>query len=230
MDADYSVEVVVRKRPVREGEADSVECPGRQVLVHEEKVKVDLTRYMHTHDFSYDASYGEDDDTEVLYQQSVAHLVANVFEGGTSTCFCFGQTASGKTFTLFGAGGGQYAADRSIEDLDPAEGGVYLLAAQEIFARAAACGAWVALSMYEIYGQKLHDLLDERKELTALEDGNGVLQLVGLTQHRCVGDGGREGGRSGRLGDVVARRRVRWFAAVAISLPAVPPIPSPLLN
>eukprot|EP00615_Pteridomonas_danica_P012463 CAMPEP_0114335598 /NCGR_PEP_ID=MMETSP0101-20121206/5156_1 /TAXON_ID=38822 ORGANISM="Pteridomonas danica, Strain PT" /NCGR_SAMPLE_ID=MMETSP0101 /ASSEMBLY_ACC=CAM_ASM_000211 /LENGTH=338 /DNA_ID=CAMNT_0001467259 /DNA_START=915 /DNA_END=1932 /DNA_ORIENTATION=- len=31
----------------------------------------------------------------------------------------------------------------------------------------------------------MYDLLNERSELTALEDGNGVLQLVGLTQHAC---------------------------------------------
>jgi hypothetical protein len=48
--------------------------------------------------------------------------VVNFFGGGTSTCFCFGQTASGKTFTLFGAEGGKgEAADgdgvvRAVKD------------------------------------------------------------------------------------------------------------------
>lgn len=41
--------------------------------------------------------------------------------------------------------------------------------------------------MFEIYGQKVRDLLANSKELSALEDGNGVLQLVGLTATRCEG-------------------------------------------
>jgi hypothetical protein len=43
----------------------------------------------------------------------------------------------------------------------------------------------VTLSMYEIKGQKLFDLLNKKEELRALEDERGVLQLVGLTQHEC---------------------------------------------
>lgn len=39
--------------------------------------------------------------------------------------------------------------------------------------------------MYEIYGSKLFDLLDKRNEITPLEDGKGVLQLVGLSQVHC---------------------------------------------
>ena len=41
-------------------------------------------------------------------------------------------------------------------------------------------------SVYEIKGQKLYDLLNERSELSALEDQFGKLQLVGLTQHACM--------------------------------------------
>ena len=41
-------------------------------------------------------------------------------------------------------------------------------------------------SVYEIKGQKLYDLLNERSELSALEDQFGKLQLVGLTQHACT--------------------------------------------
>jgi hypothetical protein len=68
---------------------------------------VDLTKYVHTHKFVYDCSFGEADSTSGLYDESVRDLIDNFIGGGSSTCFCFGQTASGKTFTLFGAGGGQ---------------------------------------------------------------------------------------------------------------------------
>ena len=41
------------------------------------------------------------------------------------------------------------------------------------------------LAVYEIKGQKMFDLLNDRAELTALEDQFGKLQLVGLTAHAC---------------------------------------------
>ena len=110
--------------------------------------------------------------------------------------FCFGQTASGKTFTLFGHCG-------TGEDLVRAEG-LYVIAARRIFDTVEELmnegfDMAVGVSMFEIYGQKVFDLLDDHKSLQALEDGNGVLQLVGLSRHRCadfnqfidITDGGR---------------------------------------
>lgn len=79
-----------------EDEEDCVECVEEQVQVREAKVKVDLTKYMQTHVFEYDDTFGEEETTGELYQRSAAELIENFYEGGTSTCFCFGQTASGK--------------------------------------------------------------------------------------------------------------------------------------
>lgn len=69
--------------------------------------------------------------------------MANSFNGGTSTCFCFGQTASGKTFTLFGAGGGLAQQDgdsgggggASDAEQDADTNGVYMMAATDMFQR-----------------------------------------------------------------------------------------------
>ena len=171
-----------------------------QVLVHEDKVKVDLTKYVQTHEFRYDDAFGEADSTARLYDASIQHLIDNFMgDGGTSTCFCFGQTASGKTFTLFGAQGGQYqqheAEGARGGDMDAALDGLYLLAAADAFAALEALrarvgfgsGLWLTVSMFEIYGQKVRDLLGEGKELAALEDGSGQLQLVGLEAVRCDG-------------------------------------------
>ena len=182
---DNRLRVVVRKRPASEDEEDVVEVVENQVQVREDKVKVDMTRYVQTHVFEYDDSFEEGDGTPDVYHRAVAELIENFFGGGTSTCFCFGQTASGKTFTLFGAGGGQteIAAGAADDEVAAAEGGVYLLAARDVFARLAGRpDLELHMSMFEIYGQKVRDLFDGGKELAALEDGNGVLQLVGLSQ------------------------------------------------
>ena len=140
------VQVVVRKRPPKESETDVIDCPEgtAEVLVHEHKLKVDLTRYLHTHRFTYDHSFGDDDTTPQIYHTAVDQLVANSFNGGTSTCFCFGQTASGKTFTLFGAGGGLAQQDgdsggggggASYAEQDADTNGVYMMAATDMFQR-----------------------------------------------------------------------------------------------
>jgi kinesin family protein 2/24 len=91
-----TVRVIVRKRPVQEGERDFVEVQAPLVLVNEDKLKVDLTKFTQQHTFTYDDSFGEFDDTQELFQRSIYDLVVNVLDGGTSTAFCFGQTASGK--------------------------------------------------------------------------------------------------------------------------------------
>ena len=285
------VKVVVRKRPVGADEVDVVKAAPPKLLVNESKVKVDLTRFRQEHTFTFDDTYGEFDDTRCVYDRCLRELVENVFNGGTSKAFCFGQTASGKTHTLFGEAGGKssntgkdtlgngggassaaaaaeaglgvkveappspsttlrfsFQGDAARGDVD----GLYLLAAHSIYERvdafaalaagmqgrkekdrrrsaaAAAAAAAVAgesktnnnggienaatgseedeeddddddddeddngdedvevtLSMYEIKGQKLFDLLNRKAPLKALEDERGVLQLVGLTQHRC---------------------------------------------
>ena len=209
-----AVRVIVRKRPVQEGERDCLTVASPNVLVAEDKVKVDLTKYVHEQTFTFDDSFGEHDDTQAVFERSVVDLVSNVFGGGTSTAFCFGQTASGKTFTLFGEGGGLSfhspllgGDDQSEARSEAARGGLYLLVATDLFARLEDdefgggggggggddelddLGEYLAptvnLSMYEIKGQRLYDLLNNKEELRALEDERGVLQLVGLTQHEC---------------------------------------------
>ena len=165
------LKVVVRKRPAWDGEEDCVGVVGGRVVVRENKVKVDLTKYVKDHVFLYDDAFGDEESTGEVYARAETELVDNFFRGGTSTCFCFGQTASGKTFTLFGANGGQGEA-----------GGIYMLAAEDVFARLEERPELqLCVSMFEIYGQKVRDLLAGGKELPALEDGDGVLQLVGLT-------------------------------------------------
>lgn len=40
----------------------------------------------------------------------------------------------------------------------------------------------MAISYYEIYGNRLYDLLNNRNEVRALEDANGDLVIAGLVE------------------------------------------------
>ena len=101
-----------------------------------------------------------------IYEQDVAGLVSQVFEGVKITVFAYGQTGSGKTFTMMG--NGQNA-------------GLYSLTVEDIFYRKSK-NQRVFVSFYEIYCSQLYDLLHDRAKLILREDGNANVNVVGIMQ------------------------------------------------
>jgi kinesin family protein 2/24 len=69
---------------------------------------------------------------------------------------------------------------------DEANLGLYYLAALDIFdmiQRPEYTHLKVHVSLFEIYGGKLFDLLNERKQVKCLEDSRGKVCFPGLTEH-----------------------------------------------
>ena len=52
--------------------------------------------------FRYDAVYGETADTRAVYEGVCRELVDGALRGVNGTVFAYGQTSSGKTFTMQG--------------------------------------------------------------------------------------------------------------------------------
>ena len=181
---DMAIRVVVRKRPLNRnernrGDRDVLEAlPGGQVLMHEPKTRVDLTRVVETSHFIYDDSFESGDSNEIIYARTVKPLVNFAFEGGKASCFAYGQTGSGKTFTLMGANP-ENPADAKTN------AGLYVLAARDLF-RALELPSYVGLcchlSCFEIYGGKLFDLLNERHLVKCLEDSKGNVRIPALKE------------------------------------------------
>lgn len=95
------------------------------------------------------------------------------------TCFAYGQTGSGKTYTMMGPGGSK----------DSSAPGLYLLSAFDIINNLEKdeykhLELWV--SFYEIYCNKLHDLLKDRNLLHAREDGKQNICIVGLEEKPVI--------------------------------------------
>ncbi|NXY87953.1 KIF24 protein, partial [Alcedo cyanopectus] len=89
---------------------------------------------------------------------------------GNATCFAYGQTGAGKTYTMIGT------------QRNP---GLYALAAKDIFRHLEPSQSkkdLVFISFYEIYCGQLYDLLNGRKRLFAREDSKHVVQIVGLRE------------------------------------------------
>lgn len=103
-------------------------------------------------------------------------MISAAFRQTKITCFAYGQTGSGKTFTMMGNN------DKRIP-------GLYLLSAVDVFnflnkKEYSHLEIWV--SFYEIYCNKLFDLLNEKNILQAREDGKGNICIVGLVEKRIT--------------------------------------------
>ena len=169
------IRVIVRKRPLSRKELskndqDVVDIRNnRSVVVKELKVKVDLTKYIEEHAFNFDLAFDETITNEQIYLQTVRPMIEAAFHKIKVTCFAYGQTGSGKTFTMMGN-------RRQIP-------GLYLLAAYDIFTLLQNYkGYTIWVSFYEIYCGKLFDLLNDRKILTAREDGKQNIIISNLTE------------------------------------------------
>uniref|UniRef100_A0A8C7E5M4 Kinesin-like protein KIF24 n=1 Tax=Naja naja TaxID=35670 RepID=A0A8C7E5M4_NAJNA len=171
------IRVCVRKRPLglreeRRGEVNILTVEDKEtLLLHEKKEAVDLTQYILQHVFYFDEVFGESCSNQDVYLKTAHPLIQHVFNGGNATCFAYGQTGAGKTYTMFGT------------HKTP---GLYALAAKEIFKQLETTQArkdlHVWISFYEIYCGQLYDLLNGRKRLFAREDSKHVVQIVGLRE------------------------------------------------
>ncbi|XP_039560415.1 kinesin-like protein KIF24 [Passer montanus] len=171
------IRVCVRKRPLclreeRRGEANIITVQDQEtLLLHEKKEAVDLTQYILQHVFYFDEVFEESCTNQDVYMKTAYPLIQHILNGGNATCFAYGQTGAGKTYTMIG------------NHRNP---GLYALAAQDIFRHLESSPSRkdlvVLISFYEIYCGHLYDLLNGRKRLYAREDGKHVVQIVGLRE------------------------------------------------
>ncbi|XP_055710679.1 kinesin-like protein Klp10A isoform X4 [Phlebotomus papatasi] len=183
---DHQITVCVRKRPLNrkelaKKELDVITVPVKdQMIVHEPKTKVDLTKFLENHKFRFDYAFDDKCNNELVYKYTAQPLVQTIFEGGMATCFAYGQTGSGKTHTM----GGEFNASGKVQDC---KNGIYAMAAKDVFnylknPRYSHLRLVVSASFFEIYSGKVFDLLADKARLRVLEDGKQQVQVVGLTE------------------------------------------------
>lgn len=176
--------VAVRKRPlnkkeVNKKEVDVITVPTRdRMVVHEPKLKVDLTKYLENSTFRFDYAFDESANNELVYKYTARPLVQTIFERGMATCFAYGQTGSGKTHTM----GGDFSG--KTQDCTK---GIYAMATKDVFRllkspKYRGDDLVVSSSFFEIYSGKVFDLLNGKAKLRVLEDGKQQVQVVGLEE------------------------------------------------
>ncbi|ADM12532.1 kinesin-like protein [Encephalitozoon intestinalis ATCC 50506] len=159
------ISVCVRKRPTTSPSLDIVDVEGRGVVVNEEKLRVDLRPYIERHRFEFDYSFDLDKKNIDVYRECVKGVVNHVISGGFGTIIAYGQTGTGKTYTML---------EKDI--------GMVYLAIKDLMAFKN-CGA---ITFCEIYMGQVHDLLDEGK-IIQLREVNGVVHLSNSKEEQFCG-------------------------------------------
>lgn len=153
-----SVKVVVRCRPLNQKEASNGPAGGilqmdlllGQVILRNPRAPASEPQKTFTFDAVYDANSKQRD----LYDESVRPLIDSVLAGFNGTIFAYGQTGTGKTYTMQGAW------------MDPEKRGVIPNAFDHIFTHISRSQSdkqyLVRASYLEIYLEEIRDLLDPK--------------------------------------------------------------------
>ncbi|XP_028295638.1 kinesin-like protein KIF3C [Gouania willdenowi] len=148
-----SVKVVVRCRPLNKKEESNggiiqMDLQVGQVILRNPRAPISEPQKTFTFDAVYDASAKQRD----LYDESVRPLIDSVLAGFNGTIFAYGQTGTGKTYTMQGAW------------MDPEKRGVIPNAFDHIFTHISRSQSdrqyLVRASYLEIYLEEIRDLLD----------------------------------------------------------------------
>lgn len=189
---DDLIRVIVRKRPfsqIKPSDIDVIQPlqygSYGKMLVYQPNTRVDLTKEINTVPFAFDGVFGEQYNNSQIYDKSVKNLIPVVLDGQHSTVFAFGCTGSGKTHTMMGS---NFTGKKVVEEENM---GLYYMAALDLFQYLNDFDEYrhltVGVSLFEIYGGKLYDLLNDRKAVKCLEDHKGKVQFPGLSEHRIDG-------------------------------------------
>lgn len=174
------IRVVVRCRPLSKSEIRS----GYKSIVEVDSARgsVSLSHpdspQENARQFSFDAAYGSHSRQSDLYSETFSTLVDSVMNGFNGTIFAYGQTGTGKTFTMEGV-----AEDEELR-------GVIPRSFDQIFQHIAASSVGqflVRASYMEIYQERIRDLLhaDQSRCLELRERPDTGVYVRDLTSSVC---------------------------------------------
>ncbi|XP_076613156.1 centromere-associated protein E [Chaetodon auriga] len=176
MTEESAVKVCVRVRPLiaREESTALENTDSVQLFWKADKKSIhQIDDGNSTKSFSFDRVFTAEETTNQLYQGIAKPLVVSSVEGYNGTIFAYGQTSSGKTFTMMGS------------DHIP---GVIPLAVEDVFHTIKNCPKkefLLRVSYMEIYNETVTDLLVDswkRKPLEVRETINKNIYVADLTE------------------------------------------------
>lgn len=174
-------QVVLRIRPPLPRELESER--NYQEIVRTEGSKVcsinenpdDGNNVYNTHRFTFDRVYDQDATQEEIYKQTAREAVVSTLQGYNATVLAYGQTGTGKTFSMEGFDSRELRGiiPRSVEDIF-----YYIQNTADVSAR-----FLVRASYLQIYNEVICDLLKpERTNLAIREDKKKGVFVEGLSE------------------------------------------------
>ncbi|CAK7275113.1 hypothetical protein SEPCBS119000_006515 [Sporothrix epigloea] len=135
--------------------------------------------------FTFNGVYGQATSQEELFNAEVAPHVRALFQGLDITLFAYGVTGTGKTHTMRG---GMKLADRGV--IPRLLSHVFRRGKKMVKDADGLVDVDVALSYYEIYNDKVFDLLEPPEKRTPtglpLREKDNRTHVVGLSEQKCV--------------------------------------------
>jgi len=122
--------------------------------------------------FSYDEVYGPSSTQQQVYANT-SHLIQSAYDGYNVCIFAYGQTGTGKTYTMYGSDENPGVAPRAIQSL------------YKLVEKGRQTGkVEVSCYMVELYKAKLQDLLCDEKnrgknKLKVTKDRRGIVEVRG---------------------------------------------------
>jgi len=129
--------------------------------------------------FTFDKVFGEDSETEEVYDCVAKELVESAVDGRNGSIFAYGQTGSGKTHTMQGVGGSIRDVGMGLEGKKMTKG-IIQMVAEDLFnliEQVEDRDYVLQVSVIEVYNEEVRDLLSKKDDarLMIREDpGSGV--------------------------------------------------------
>ncbi|KAE8670456.1 P-loop containing nucleoside triphosphate hydrolases superfamily protein isoform 2 [Hibiscus syriacus] len=189
-DKGVNVQVILRCRPLSEDEARIntpvvISCneTRREVCAVQSIANKQIDRT-----FLFDKVFGPSSQQKELFDLAVSPIVNEVLEGYNCTIFAYGQTGTGKTYTMEGEA-------RKKNGEFPSDAGVIPRAVKQIFDILQAQNAEYSMKVtfLELYNEEITDLLapeettkfvddKTKKPIALMEDGKGGVFVRGLEE------------------------------------------------
>ncbi|XP_044537567.1 centromere-associated protein E [Gracilinanus agilis] len=169
MAEEGAVTVCVRVRPLISREQDL----GDAAQLHWKTENRLISQIDGTRSFSFDRVFHSNETTEKVFEEIAVPIIRSAIQGYNGTIFAYGQTASGKTYTMMGSADGLGVIPKAIHDI--------FQKIQEIPERE----FLLRVSYMEIYNETITDLLCDTRKMKPLEireDFNRNVYVADLTE------------------------------------------------
>ncbi|TRY83801.1 hypothetical protein DNTS_035370 [Danionella cerebrum] len=140
-------------------------------VTHLNRVCIETGRSHKPHILDFDSVLNEDVTPIDVYESTTKSLVEDLMQGYNGCLIVYGSSGSRKAHTIQGNSG------------STRHGGIISCAAEDIFSSPKASQCRIRVSFYQIFNEKIYDLLDpKRSEIIWFREAEDAVCLDGLTE------------------------------------------------